>query len=206
VRAHVALHALKRGEALHEGARGGSRTPRPPPPGRLPPWQSPGAACGTQRLVRIPEAPVRRALPRPVAHLLSMMRAVLDRPGKGPQRLVRAPEVPVRLARPVAYLLGNRQALRVVLNRPGKVPGESYTLPRFPYAVPSPARSPRGSGSGRARPAIIAESQPALKFRVNRPRLRSQPARAGRACVLVVYFCLLILSHSKNEYRMKTKT
>jgi hypothetical protein len=39
-----------------------------------------------------------------------------------------------------------------------------------------------------ARPAIIAESQPALKFRVNRPRPRSQPARAGRACVLVVYF------------------
>jgi hypothetical protein len=35
---------------------------------------------------------------------------------------------------------------------------------------------------------IIAESQPALKFRVNRPRPRSQPARAGRACVLVVYF------------------
>jgi hypothetical protein len=39
-----------------------------------------------------------------------------------------------------------------------------------------------------SRPAIIAESQPALKFRVNRPRPRSQPARAGRACVLVVYF------------------
>jgi hypothetical protein len=38
------------------------------------------------------------------------------------------------------------------------------------------------------RPTIIAESQPALKFRVNRPRPRSQPARAGRACVLVVYF------------------
>jgi hypothetical protein len=38
------------------------------------------------------------------------------------------------------------------------------------------------------RPAIIPESQQALKFRVNRPRPRSQPARAGRACVLVVYF------------------
>jgi hypothetical protein len=38
------------------------------------------------------------------------------------------------------------------------------------------------------RPTIIAESQPALKFRVNQPRPRSHPARAGRACVLVFYF------------------
>jgi hypothetical protein len=38
------------------------------------------------------------------------------------------------------------------------------------------------------RPVSIAESQPALKVSFNRPRPRSQPARAGRACVLVVYF------------------
>jgi hypothetical protein len=62
-----------------------------------------------------------------------------------------------------------------------------------PYAIQtysrrhlSPYRLLHASTS--ARPAIIAESQPALKFRVNRPRPRSQPARAGRACVLVVFF------------------
>jgi hypothetical protein len=40
-----------------------------------------------------------------------------------------------------------------------------------------------------ARPDILAESQPALKFRVNRPRPRSQPARAaGRVCWLFIFF------------------
>ena len=39
------------------------------------------------------------------------------------------------------------------------------------------------------RPAIIAESQQALKFRVNRPRPRSQPARAaGCVCWLLIFF------------------
>jgi len=36
--------------------------------------------------------------------------------------------------------------------------------------------------------SILAESQPALKVSFNRTRPRSQQARAGRACVLVVYF------------------
>jgi len=42
---------------------------------------------------------------------------------------------------------------------------------------------------GSSRPAILAESQPALKFRVNRPRPRSQPARAaGRVCWFFIFF------------------
>jgi hypothetical protein len=40
-----------------------------------------------------------------------------------------------------------------------------------------------------SRHAILGESQPALKFRVNRPRPRSQPARAaGRVCWLFIFF------------------
>ena len=76
----------------------------------------------SQRIVRVPEVPVRLALPRPVAHLpgnRQVLPVVLDRLGKVPHRLVRVPEVPVRAAlpRPVAHLLGNRQVLRVVLDR-----------------------------------------------------------------------------------------
>ena len=37
-------------------------------------------------------------------------------------------------------------------------------------------------------PVSIAESQPALKVSFNRPRPRSQPARAGRACVGGLFF------------------
>ena len=43
---------------------------------------------------------------------------------------------------------------------------------------------------GSSRPAILAESQPALKFRVNRPdQDLSRPGLEGRrACVLVFFF------------------
>jgi hypothetical protein len=65
-----------------------------------------------QQLVRIPQVPVRPAVPRPVAHLLGNLQAlsvVLDLLRKFPQRLVHVPQVPVRpaLPRPVAHLLGN---------------------------------------------------------------------------------------------------
>ena len=40
-----------------------------------------------------------------------------------------------------------------------------------------------------SRPVSIAESQPALKVSFNRPRPRSQPARAaGRVCWLFIFF------------------
>ncbi len=48
-----------------------------------------------QRIVRVPEAPVRPALIRPVAHLAcnrQVLRVVLDRLEKVPQRQVRVPE------------------------------------------------------------------------------------------------------------------
>jgi hypothetical protein len=83
VRAQVALHALKLGEAMNEGARGGGEV--------------------AILFDGITEAVAWSALPRPVAQLLGnrqALRVVRDRLGKVPQRLVRVPEVPVRPALP----------------------------------------------------------------------------------------------------------
>ena len=86
--------------ATHTRCRG-SRTPRPPPPGRPPPFQSSVAAWYLMAWLKSPcrdaEVPVRRALPRPVAHLLcnrQVLRVVGDGLAEVPLRLIRAPEVP----------------------------------------------------------------------------------------------------------------
>jgi hypothetical protein len=71
-----------------------------------------------------------------------------------------------------------------MFNTPGRSRSTVEMVGKLPTVQPKILEEVAGG----TRPAIIAESQPALKFRVNRPRPRSQPARAGRACVLVVYF------------------
>ena len=64
--------------------------------------------------MRIPEAPVRFPLPRPVPHLprnRQVLRVARDRRAKVPQRPMRIPEVPVRspLPRPVPHLPRRRR-------------------------------------------------------------------------------------------------
>jgi hypothetical protein len=58
--------------------------------------------------------------------------------------------------------------------------GQLSSRPSAPHFLSRPASS---------RPVSIAESQPALKVSFNRPRPRSQPARAaGRVCWLFIFF------------------
>ena len=64
--------------------------------------------------------------------------------------------------------------------------GTTFVSTTSGLEVPVLSSLPRRNNSP-LRPAILAESQPALKFRVNRPRPRSQPARAARR--VCVYYC-----------------
>ena len=73
------------------------------------------------------EFPVRRALPRPDAHLLcnrQVLRVVVDGLAEVPLQLIRDAEVSIRpaLPRPVAHLLCNRKAQREVLDGLAEVP------------------------------------------------------------------------------------
>ena len=120
------------------------------------------AAPTPQRPIRIPEVPVRLALPRPVAHLFcnrQVLREVLDgldsmALGVVPQRPIEAPEVPVRralvaLLRPVSQLLCNRQMLRQVLDGLGVVPQRLIRVAETSGDWPSSARSPTSFGFAR---------------------------------------------------------
>ncbi len=81
---------------------------------------------------------------------------------------------------------GHRKSLLAVANRfNGTIRRACYQGPGRVFAL-SNYGNPLETGDGAvSRPVIIAESRPALKVSFNRPRPRSQPARA---CVLVVYF------------------